>query len=271
MEHSKLVLLGFIVLISAISIFGLKRNAFFERYQLDCKMVKKGNWYRLFTSGFLHVNIIHLIFNMLVLYTAGITVSDRLSWDSFLILYVFSLIIGNILSFLVHINDDEFRLVGASGAVYGILFSAIMLSPEINIALFSVTWQFPTWILAIVFFIFSFLGMIRKKGTIAHEAHWGGAFVGVLITVLFYPEVLNNSLQTFIWFTVVFAMGLVILFYKTKERAEHSYKEDEIIHINEYISEEDELNLLLDKMKKEGYERLSSVEKQKLYEISEKL
>lgn len=284
MEYSKLILFGLVLFISFISYLGFRRIAFFEQYQLNGQLIKKGEWYRLLTSGFLHVNPIHLIFNMLVLYTAGISVSDKLSWNSFFILYFFCLISANFLSFLVHIKDENFCLVGASGAVYGVLFSAIVLSPETQIAFFFTTWIFPTWVLAIIFFLFSFLGMLRKQSLIAHEAHWGGSFSGMLITLLFYPEILNLNTQVIIWFGVVFFMGFGVLFYrsgmdsfkiidekKIKEKEDEKNIEHKIKIYQKSISKEEELNLLLDKMKKEGYEKLSSIEKQKLLEISENL
>ena len=93
-------LVGAIILIINIlsSIVGFRDRRFFENYSFEIDKIRKGEYYRLLTSGFLHVNTTHLIFNMITLYFFVSFVTYSLGGISFLILYFASLIIGNLLT-----------------------------------------------------------------------------------------------------------------------------------------------------------------------------
>ena len=144
-------LVGAIILIINIlsSIVGFRDRRFFESYSFEINKIRKGEYYRLLTSGFLHVNTPHLIFNMVTLYFFVSFVTYSLGALSFLILYFASLIIGNLLTLVIHFNQPNYSAVGASGAVTGILFSSLLLFPSIELMIFFIPIPIPGYILVL--------------------------------------------------------------------------------------------------------------------------
>lgn len=84
-----------------------------------------GEWYRVLTSAFLHVNLIHIVFNMLVLYQLGGILEPALGWWRFSGVYVIGLLGGSLGALLL---SPEVHTLGASGAVYGLMGALFVLS-----------------------------------------------------------------------------------------------------------------------------------------------
>ena len=118
-----LVIIGANVL---ISLKGFNDFSFFEKYKFNVAGIQRGEQIRMFSSGFLHVDFTHLLFNMLTLYFFANVVIVNVGVTKFLIIYFASLLLGNVLSFVMHKNEYHYSAVGASGAVMGILYSAIL-------------------------------------------------------------------------------------------------------------------------------------------------
>ena len=88
-----------------ISLIGFKNDAFFEKYRFHIGSIKAGQYFRLLSSGFLHVNTTHLIFNMVTFYFFVNIVVGVLGTSSFLILYLASLLAGNFFGYYFHFKD----------------------------------------------------------------------------------------------------------------------------------------------------------------------
>ena len=109
-----------IVIIAAnviISYKGFGDYGFFERYKFNVGAIRRGEQVRMFSSGFLHVDTMHLFFNMFTLYFFAEVVIDYLHSTNFMIVYLASLIIGSLLSLYFHKDEYHYSAVGASGAV----------------------------------------------------------------------------------------------------------------------------------------------------------
>jgi membrane associated rhomboid family serine protease len=106
----------------------------------------------------------------------------------FLYIYMGSLIAGNLLTFYFHKNDYSYRAVGASGAVTGVIFSAILLEPNLNMYGF-----IPGYIFGFAYLLFSIYGMKAKNDNIGHVAHFGGAIGGYTITLSKYPQLISTE------------------------------------------------------------------------------
>lgn len=89
--------------------------------------VAEGEWYRMVTSGFLHASLIHIGFNMLLLFMIGRMLEPSLGTPRFLMLYFASLLAGSLGALLM---DPNSLTVGASGAVYGLFGAAFLLARE---------------------------------------------------------------------------------------------------------------------------------------------
>jgi len=126
-----------IIVTFIVSYKGFNDHFFFQKYEFGVDKVRLYRNYKvLITSGFLHVNWMHLIFNMLSLYFFSGSLTSSLGPLPFLLIYFGSLIGGNLLSLLIYKNQGDYTAVGASGAVCGIIFAAIAVFPGMKVGLF---------------------------------------------------------------------------------------------------------------------------------------
>jgi membrane associated rhomboid family serine protease len=172
---------------------GFKNDAFFEQYRFHIASIKRGQYYRLLSSGFLHVNTTHLLFNMFTFYFFVDIVVGIIGTTAFLALFLGSLLAGNFFGYYFHFKDDYYSAVGASGAVTGILFSALLLYPNIELMLFLIPIPIPGYLFGIGYLLYTLYGMKAQNDTIGHTAHFGGAVGGILITLVVMPEVVYSS------------------------------------------------------------------------------
>lgn len=209
-----LFLLAIIVANVIISYKGFDDVYFFRKYEFHIGSIRAGEQIRMISSGFLHVDIPHLIFNMLSLYFFAPYVFDNLSNFSFLLIYFGSLIFGSLLTLIMHKNDYSYRAVGASGAVTGIIYSAILLEPNIQIGLIFIPFvHISGYLFGLLYLLYSIYGMKAKSDNIGHTAHFGGAIGGYLITLLKEPSIITE--QTFL--VVVLAIPIVLLYFLQKK------------------------------------------------------
>ena len=186
-----------IIIIAANAILSFKGfgdRLFFEKYKFNVGNIRRGEQIRMFSSGFLHVDIQHLIFNMLTLYFFADAVIAALGAFSFIIIYVASLIFGNLLSLYFHKDEYWYSAVGASGAVTGILYAAILLRPDMSLYMFFIPIPIPGYVFGIGYLLYSIYGMKNKIGNIGHDAHFGGAVGGYVVTLLLKPSLFQTDL-----------------------------------------------------------------------------
>lgn len=205
------ILVGIIVANALISYKGFNDISFFRKYEFHVGSIRSGEQIRMLSSGFLHVDIMHLAFNMLTLWFFAPDVINYLGAISFVLIYFGSLIFGNLLTMLFHKNDYSYRAVGASGAVTGVLYSAILLNPDKEIGLYFLIWL-PGYVFAILYLLYSIYGMKAKNDNIGHTAHFGGAIGGYLITLIKDPALFYD--HTFI--VVLLLIPILILFVMAK-------------------------------------------------------
>ena len=172
-----------------ISLRGFNDRVFFERYLFQVGSILNAKEYiRMLSSGFLHGGMAHLAFNIIALWSFGGLVEDFLGTVPFLILYFLSLIGGNLTSLFLHREEMYYRAVGASGAVSGVVFASILLYPQGSVYVFLIPFAIPSWLFGIVYLLVSIYGMRAQKDNIGHEAHFGGALSGLILTLWFQPE-----------------------------------------------------------------------------------
>ena len=195
-----------------MSLRGFNDYGFFEKYKFNIAGIRRGENVRMVSSGFLHVDFTHLLFNMLTLYFFANVVIVNVGVLRFALIYLASLLVGNLLSFYFHKDEYHYSAVGASGAVTGILYSAILFYPDMGLYLFFIPIPIPAWIFGLLYLLYSIYGMKNRVGNIGHDAHFGGAIAGYILTILFSPELLQNNL----WIVLVLAIPIVLLFVLNK-------------------------------------------------------
>ncbi|MEO9513715.1 MAG: rhomboid family intramembrane serine protease [Flavobacteriaceae bacterium] len=190
-----------------VSLRGFSDTVFFDRYKFSIGGIKAGQRERTVTSGFLHVDISHLFFNMFTLYFFANVVIDWFGAVKFVIIYFISLIGGSLLALFFHKNEPYYSAVGASGAVTGILYAAILLNPNMQLGIMFIPIPLPAYVLGIAYLLYSIYGMKSRLGNIGHTAHFGGAIGGYAITLLFRPDLLIT--ETLI--VILLAIPILIL------------------------------------------------------------
>lgn len=186
-----------IVIIAAnviISYKGFNDYGFFDKYKFQVGAVQRGEKIRMFSSGFLHADTAHLFFNMFSLYFFADVVIALLSPIEFLVIYFGSLALGSLLSFYFHKSEYHYSAVGASGAVMGVIYSAILLQPGMSLYMFFIPIPIPSYIFGIGYLLYSIYGMKNRIGNIGHDAHFGGAIGGYIITLILSPWLFKTNL-----------------------------------------------------------------------------
>lgn len=255
---------------------GFTSSSFYEKYKFEVeKILLYKEYVRLISSGFLHVNWIHLIFNMIALYFFSGSVEANLGQFAFLLIYFASLVGGNLLSLFIHRHHPDFSSVGASGAVNGILFSAIAMNPYMSIGLFFIPIGIPAWIFGLVYVLFSIYGIRSRRNNIGHEAHLGGALIGMIIAILLRPSSLvQNPLP--ILLVALPAVGFIyfiisrpnMLLIDNHYYNKHNYYNIDHRYNDEKINEQKEIDAILEKIHKRGMGSLTQKEKNKLKQFS---
>jgi membrane associated rhomboid family serine protease len=263
--------LTYLILIANIitSIKGFQNASFLDKELFKIgRILHKKEWGRIVNSGFVHANWAHLFFNMYSLYVFGVGLEAAYGSLYFGATYFLSLIGGNLLSLLLHRHEPDYASLGASGAVNGIIFSCILLLPDMEIGMMFLPIGIPGWMFAVLYTLYTMYGMKAQQDNIGHDAHLGGAIIGIVTTLCFFPPLL---LERPILIAAILVPSIVFLYMmvqhphaiglpslgpkrKTKRQADD--------HYNQIRAEkEKELNRILDKINKSGMESLDDYEK----------
>jgi membrane associated rhomboid family serine protease len=270
---------GFILIIInvAFSYKGFTNGLFFDGYKFEVdKILINKDYKRLVTSGFLHVSWTHLIFNMISLYAFSGLLETQIGGGKFLIVYFASLIGGDLLSLFVHKNHGDYNAVGASGAVSGIIFASIALFPGMGVGFFGLPFSIPSWLYGILYILYSIYGIKSSKDNIGHDAHLGGALVGMTVALLIQPAaflenyltILVIAVPTIVFIYLIITRPQILLvdnfYFKTHKNyysVDHKYNEEK-------VTKQKEIDKILDKINKKGIESLNSKEKEILKQFS---
>jgi membrane associated rhomboid family serine protease len=259
---------------------GFGNEVFYDRYKFTVDGILLYRQYeRLLTSGFLHANWLHLIFNMIALYFFSGPLGMALNWWGFLIVYFVSLVGGNLLSLFIHRHSGDYSAIGASGAVSGVIFATIALIPGIDLGLFILPISIPGWLFGLLYTLISIYGIRSRTGNIGHDAHLGGAVIGLIVALLMQPEALVSNYITILIISVPAIVFLFLIitrphlllvdnfFYKTHQR---NYTIDQKYNEEQY-NRQQEIDRILDKINKSGMRSLTKAEKEKLEEYSKRI
>ncbi len=157
-------------------------------------LLRKQEWHRIVTAGFLHGGQLHLFMNMLTLYFCGPSLEGALGPARFLLLYFGSLLGGTLWEFVEKRRDPNYRSLGASGAISGLLLAISVLAPFSVISLF---FFLPMWsiVFGVLFIVISYVLSKRDNTIIAHGGHLGGAVAGLILTLLLVPGAGTNLIR----------------------------------------------------------------------------
>lgn len=207
------VLLIVIVVTAIISFIAFNNQNIFEKYKFNVGAILRNKEYiRLLSAGFLHGDLMHLLFNMMTLYFFGPIVNQAFGDFGFLMIYFGSILLGNLFSLYLYKNQSWYSAIGASGGVSGILFASIAMIPDLGIYFFFIPIPIPGYIFGFLYFAYSVYSMLnpRQQDNIGHAAHLGGAFFGLIYAVALQPErAIENAL-----FLGIMSIPLIYMAYQ---------------------------------------------------------
>jgi membrane associated rhomboid family serine protease len=128
----------FIVTI-VVSLIGLNSPALIDKTVLrPYWLARKGEWHRLITSGFVHADLGHLIFNMITFWFFAFPLEGAIGSVKFAVLYLLGLVLSDLGTWYKHRNDPNYASLGASGAILAVLFASIVYAPGQSIMIFPI-------------------------------------------------------------------------------------------------------------------------------------
>lgn len=191
-----LLIIGITVLVSWR---GFNDQRLLARLILWPPAVQRNRQYeRLLTYGFVHADWMHLLFNMITLWSFGGLVEKVFAgWlgpVGFVLFYLSAIVVSILPTYIKHQRDANYRSLGASGGVSAVLFAAILFDPWTKLIIFPIPLPIPAFLFAILYVGYSVWMDRRSYDNVNHSAHLWGAAYGVLFTLLLAPQVGSHFL-----------------------------------------------------------------------------
>lgn len=147
-------------------------------------------------SGFVHADLMHLIFNMMTFYFFGFLLERAIGSTHFLLLYFAGLLVSHAGTYIKQKQNPEYACLGASGAISAVLFAAIVFFPEQSLFIIPIPVPIPAPLFGIGYLAYTWYAARNPHGRINHDAHLGGAITGLVYVALIEPQayvhLLNN-------------------------------------------------------------------------------
>jgi membrane associated rhomboid family serine protease len=147
------------------------------------------------TSGFVHADLGHLIFNMVTFYFFAFPLERVIGPLRFAVLYLLGLVLSEITTYYKHRNDPSYASLGASGAISAVLFASIVYFPTQKLFIIPIPVPIPAPLFAIAYVAYSWYSARQARGNINHDAHLGGALVGLAFVFLTDPSAYQRMSQ----------------------------------------------------------------------------
>ena len=149
---------------------------------------RRRDYHTLITSGFMHADLPHLIFNGVTFWFFAVPLERMIGTTRFLVLYLLGILISEIGSWVKHRNDPEYATLGASGAISAALFAAIVYVPTQSLFILPIPFPIPAPLFAVGYLAFSWWSARTPRADrINHDAHFSGAVWGLLFVALTDP------------------------------------------------------------------------------------
>lgn len=177
------------------SIYAFSNHEVYGKFMLHPYSVSRGERvYSIFTSGLIHKDWGHLFFNMLSYFFFAFQLEMLIGHWQFAVLYLVSLALSDLSTILKHKEHFWYNSLGASGAVSAVIFSYILFYPLNTMLIFPLPIPIPAVLFGIGYLFYSAYAS-RQSSNINHDAHFYGAVSGIIITIIFYPQVIPHFIR----------------------------------------------------------------------------
>ncbi len=170
-----------------------KRHELAERFVFSpWRVFHQKKWYLCLTSGFLHADIMHLLFNMLTFYFFAFPLERLVGAGRFMIIYFGSMALSQVTTLLKNKDNPYYRSLGASGGISWVLFSFVLFFPRESLQIFMVPFPIPAPVFALLYLAYCYWAARSSRDNINHEAHFWGALSGIVLTVMLFPGIVGH-------------------------------------------------------------------------------
>ena len=194
----------FIIAITVlVSINGFQNKSLIDKCLFSPYLIKtSGDYKRMLLHVFIHADYAHLAFNMFSLFFLGEILFNSLMLFNadygvmhFYIIYFVGGLFATIGPYYKNQNNASYASLGASGCVSAVVFAFILWHPSLELMLLFFPFPIPAYIFGPIYLALEFFALRRGKGNIAHDAHIGGAFFGIIYILLINPQKGINFLE----------------------------------------------------------------------------
>ena len=177
-----MLILGAILLMSALALWvapAIKERNLLRPYWL----LRKKQYDTIITSGFIHGDFGHLLFNSLTLFFFGPPLERRIGTEKFIALYLIGLVLSSLGTVYKQRNNPDYAALGASGAILAVLFAYIVYYPKAMLYLYFAI-PIPAVVFAFGYLAYTWWASTQSRGRINHDAHFDGAITGLIFVGL---------------------------------------------------------------------------------------
>ncbi len=190
------LLLAIIAVVSLVGLMAwpaLIERSLFRPYWL----VPRRQYATLVTSGFVHADLAHLLFNGFTFWAFAFGLERAIGTPRFVALYAFGLVVSDFGTWLSHRREPDYATLGASGAILAVLFASIVYMPSGAIYILPLPVPIPKPLFAVAYLAYSLFAARRRRGRVNHDAHIAGALAGLAFVALTDAPAFSRALHTF--------------------------------------------------------------------------
>ncbi|MBK1686505.1 rhomboid family intramembrane serine protease [Rubrivivax gelatinosus] len=161
-------------------------------------LTRRGQWGTVVSSAFLHADWPHLLFNAFTFWAFAFMLERRIGSGAFAALYAAGIVASAVGTWLQHRQDPAYRTLGASGAVLAVLFASILYFPSGSLYVFPLPVPLPAPLFALGYLAYTIWASRQDFGRVNHDAHLGGAVLGLAFVGITDPAAFAAALATWL-------------------------------------------------------------------------
>jgi membrane associated rhomboid family serine protease len=185
---------GITIVVSLLGLFAapqIIQHSLLRPYYLS----RSREYQRLITSGFVHADLGHLIFNMITFWAFAFMLERVIGSVRFVALYFIGMVLSEIGTCIKHRNNPNYASLGASGAILAVLFASIVYFPDQRLFIIPIPVPIPAPLFAVGYLIYSYWSSRNSRGRVNHDAHIGGALTGLAFVAITDPGAYGRLMQ----------------------------------------------------------------------------
>ena len=189
------VILALMIVASLLALY--KAPQILDRHLLrPYWLLPRRQYFTVVTSGFLHADLPHLLFNAFTFWAFGFSLERAIGTATFLSLYAFGLLVSSAGTWLAHRHQRDYASLGASGAILAVLFASIVHTPAQSIFIFPIPLPIPAPLFAVLYLAYTIYASRQPaRGRINHDAHLSGALAGIVFVLLTDAAAFGRALR----------------------------------------------------------------------------